>query len=197
MSKARKASWRLARPAAVGDNKWHFVALSFDQSDSGGATLYIDGAVDTTNGYTAAWNWPSGQALQIGLITDEVTYQNYTGLLDDVRYYNSVLSADRISTLFHGVADDNGMVMELDFANPPANGFILNWNESSAQLQSAPRIEGPWLTFQLRPLHNRAVAIAAVFPLSPLRSAIAHQQSVFDVIDHVDGQSEKPVARRY
>ncbi len=133
--------------AAVGDNKWHFVALSFDQSDSGGATLYIDGAVDTTNGNLAAWSWPSCQALQIGFTTD-LTFQNYTGLLDDVRYYNDELSSARVSALFHGGVDDNDLQMELEFANPPGNGYILNWNEGTARLQSAPSLKGPWLDVQ-------------------------------------------------
>ncbi len=129
---------------AVGDNKWHFVAVSFDQSASGGVTLYVDGAVDSTNANANAWSWTTGQPLQIGYTTD-LTFQNYTGLLDDVRYYNTVLSADRVSALFHNVTDENDLSMWLDFANPPENGYILNWSEPSSELQSAPTLLGPWL----------------------------------------------------
>jgi hypothetical protein len=142
-----KSAFTIGSTAVVGDNKWHFVAVSFDQSASGGATLYIDGAVDSTNANAIAWTWTTGQPLQIGYTTD-LTYQNYTGLLDDVRYYNDLLSSAQISTLFNGGADDNDLQMELDFANPPGDGYILNWNEGTAVLQSAPNLQGPWLDVQ-------------------------------------------------
>jgi hypothetical protein len=129
---------------AVGDDKWHFVALTFDQSATGGANLYIDGALDSTNGNGASWTWTLGQPLEIGYSSD-ATWTAYNGVLDDVRYYNAELSSSLINTLFHNVVDDNDLVMQLNFTAPPGNGFVLNWLEGSAILQSAPALTGPWI----------------------------------------------------
>jgi hypothetical protein len=130
----------------VSDGNSHFVALTFDDSESGGAALYIDGALDTTNANIAGWSWTSGQPLEIGYTTDP-TFREYNGLLSDVRYYSTNLSSSQISAIYTSgaLADTNNLQMELEFANPPQNGFILNWLESSAVLQSAPTLTGPWI----------------------------------------------------
>ncbi|HUD46297.1 MAG TPA: LamG-like jellyroll fold domain-containing protein [Candidatus Baltobacteraceae bacterium] len=131
--------------AAVGDDDWHFIALTFDQSASGGVALYIDGNLDTTNANGAAWSWTSGQPLQFGYSSDP-TWTAYNGLLSDVRYYSTNLTASQISTIFKtgALVDTTDLQMLFQFAAPPGNGFVLSWLEGSAILQSAPTLLGPW-----------------------------------------------------
>jgi hypothetical protein len=136
-------SFSFASAGAVGDDKWHFVAVTFDQSASGGAALYIDGAQDSTNANSAAWSWTAGQPLEIGYSSDP-TWTAYNGLLSDVRFYNTVLSSTRIAAIYHNTADENELVMQLNFAAAPENGFTLSWQEKSAFLESAPSLQGPW-----------------------------------------------------
>jgi hypothetical protein len=127
------------------DNTWHFVALAFDQSASGGVALYLDGKVDTTNANGASWSWTTGQPLEISYSSDS-TWTAYNGLLNDVRYYSTNLTASQISTIYTtgAAVDTKDLQMQLDFTAPPGNGFILSWLEGSAVLQSAPSLLGPW-----------------------------------------------------
>jgi hypothetical protein len=136
----------LTSVADVSDNKWHFVALTFDQSSSGEVGLYIDGALDSTNGNTAAWSWTAGQPLEIGYSSDS-TYRAYNGVLDDVRYYSTVLTASQIAAIrtSGAVADTNDLQMQFNFTTAPGAGIVLTWKETSAVLQSAASLSGPWV----------------------------------------------------
>jgi hypothetical protein len=136
----------------VSDGKWHFVALTFDQTANGGAAIYIDGALDTTNGNGASWAWSAGQPLEIGYISDP-TWRSYNGLLDDVRYYNAILSSSQISSIFSSgnvnnagasAEDPSALQMQFNFTAAPGAGVVLTWVDSTAVLQSAPTLTGPW-----------------------------------------------------
>ena len=131
---------------SVSDNKWHFVALTFDQTTNGGAALYVDGAAAVTNGNSGiSYTWPAGQALQIGF--DSTTfYRDYNGVLDDVRYYNSILSASEISSIYSSgaVADAADLQFQFNFTAAPGEGIVLSWLETTAVLQSATSLDGPW-----------------------------------------------------
>jgi hypothetical protein len=131
--------------ASVSDNRWHFVALTFDQSASGGAAFFIDGALDSTNGNAGSWSWTAGQPLEIGYSSD-ADWGDYTGLLDDVRFYSRELSSAEISSIYHSGAlvDTNALQMELNFTAAPDGGYSLMWQESSAVLQSSPNVNGPF-----------------------------------------------------
>jgi hypothetical protein len=130
---------------SVGDDKWHFIALAFDQTAAGGAELFIDGNLDTTNANGSAWSWTQGQPIQIGYSWDP-TWVPYNGLLSDVRYYDTNVTASQIKTIYMtgSVVRTNRLQMELEFQSAPQNGYILNWLEPSAVLQSAPSLDGPW-----------------------------------------------------
>jgi hypothetical protein len=134
-----------ASAGGVSDDKWHFVAVTFDQSAAGGAAVFIDGALDTTNSNGAAWSWEAAQPLTIGYTTDP-TWYSYTGLLNDVRFYSAELSAAEISSIYtsDALADTNALEMDLSFSTPPVTGITLSWQETTAVLQSAPTVSGPW-----------------------------------------------------
>ena len=130
---------------SVSDNTWHFVALTFDQTTNGGAALYVDGTLNGTNANGIGYTWPTGQALEIGYDSQNY-YRNYNGLLDDVRYYSSILSASEISSIFSSsaVADAADLQFEYNFTAAPQEGVVISWLESTAVLQSAPSLSGPW-----------------------------------------------------
>ncbi len=131
--------------ATISDNNWHFVAVTFDQTASGGAGLFVDGRIQGTNGNSAAWSWPLGTPLEIGYTTD-TTFKNYSGLLDDVRYYSAVLTTNEIANIYStgSAADPADLKFDFNFSSPPGAGTVLTWKESSAVLQSAPALNGPW-----------------------------------------------------
>jgi hypothetical protein len=132
--------------AGVSDNKWHFVALSFDQSDIGEAILYIDGAVDTYSPNAINWSWPTGQPLEFGYSSDPA-WRPYNGSLADIRYYGAQLTTNQIDTIYStgALVDTSDLQMQLNFSAAPGIGILtLTWNESSAVLQSATSVNGPW-----------------------------------------------------
>jgi hypothetical protein len=132
--------------AGVSDGKWHFLALTFDQSASGGAAWFIDGALDTTNANSGSWAWPAGNdPLEIGYTSDS-TWRDYNGLLDDFRYYSTILTPAQIATIHNSgaIVDTNDLQLQLNFTAPPGQGITLTWQEGTAVLQSAPTVTGPW-----------------------------------------------------
>jgi hypothetical protein len=129
----------------VSDNKWHFIALTFNQGSNGFADLYIDGALDQTNANGGnAWTWPSGP-LQIASTTDPF-WRPYNGNLDDFRYYSAALTLSEISSIYTSgaLADPTDLQVQFNFTAAPGEGIVLSWLESSAVLQSAPTVIGPW-----------------------------------------------------
>jgi hypothetical protein len=134
----------LTSAKGVSDGKWHFVAVTFDQSATGGAAWFIDGALDSTNANGAAWTWPSAP-LEIGYTTDSY-FGDYNGLLNDFQYYSAILSASQIATLHTsgGLVDASALQLQFNFAAAPGGGTVLTWRESTAVLQSAPTVTGPW-----------------------------------------------------
>jgi hypothetical protein len=147
----------------VSDNKWHFVALTFDNSDFGTVTLYIDGALDTLMPNPSGWSWPTGKPLEFGYSSDP-GWRAYDGLLADVRYYTTELSASQVATIYSSGAlvDSGDLQMQLDFTAAPGAGIVLlNWKEGSAVLQSATSPKGPWTNVP------QAVSPYAIVPAAP------------------------------
>ena len=132
--------------AGLSDDKWHFVALTFDQSVFGGVALYIDGALDTSSPNAGAWSWTAGKPLEFGYSSDPA-WRAYNGLLADVRDYGTVLAANQIAAIYTtgALADTTDLQMQFDFTAAPGQGILmLNWMESTAVLQSAASLNGPW-----------------------------------------------------
>jgi hypothetical protein len=134
--------------AGISDNNWHFVAVTFDSTASGVAAIYIDGALDSTNSNTGSWSAPTGEPVQIGYTSDPA-WRSYNGALDDVRYYSVKLTASEISAIFASgnsgaLADPTDLQMQFNFTSAPGSALVLTWGDSSAILQSAPTVTGPW-----------------------------------------------------
>ena len=132
--------------ASISDNKWHLVALTFDQSASGSASLYVDGALDTTSANGNNWALVAGSPIQIGASADP-NWRAYNGLLDDVRYYSRQLTLTEIASIYSSdsLVDTNNLQMRLNFDSAPGAGYGLSWNLGGAVLQSASSVAGPYV----------------------------------------------------
>jgi len=129
----------------VSDNKWHQVAVTFDQSAGGQSALYVDGQQVGSGANANPWSWQPGQEIELGLSHDTNSFQAFNGFLDDVRFYNRVLTDAEITTTFGGgLADTNALNMRLNFDTAPSTGVTLNWLTSDAILQSADNVAGPY-----------------------------------------------------
>lgn len=132
----------------ISDTNWHLIVLTYDSSVGGGATLYIDGVLDTTNGNNVAWSLPAGAQLQAGFSSDGIL-RAYTGLLDDIRVYSRELSASEVATIYSNgsLIDTSTLQLQLTFNSPPVTGLVLNWQGNSGStnvLQSSLTVNGTY-----------------------------------------------------
>jgi glucose/arabinose dehydrogenase len=101
----------LASIASINDGNWHHVAVT-RTSSTGLMEIYVDGVLNpTTNGPTAARTAPN--AIRIGGILSGGGF--FPGIIDEVRIYNTVLSAAEINAL----------------ANPPIAPAITSFSGSA------------------------------------------------------------------
>ncbi len=126
----------------INDGLWHHIAYVYDQSSSGSITLYIDGVQDATQANTTSWSWPPAQPIELGRSHDGY-WRVFNGSMDDVRVYNTMLTAQQIADVFIGdsasLVAPNAMVLRLNFDAEPV-GLTLRW--PCGILQEAPALIG-------------------------------------------------------
>lgn len=128
----------------VSDYNWHHVAVVNDNAV--GLSIYVDGALDSQEVTPGAFAWTAGQPIVLGFSSDSY-WQPYNGDLNDVRFYNRVLTSTEIASVYSSGAlvDTNALKMQLNFANTNLSpGLMVSWQNPNATLQSANVITGPW-----------------------------------------------------
>ncbi|HSH05009.1 MAG TPA: tandem-95 repeat protein [Anaerolineae bacterium] len=101
------------------DNNWHHIAHTFGGT-VGGQKIYIDGVLKAS-GAKANSNFDWQTHIKIGFSADPNRYFN--GLLDDVRLYNTALTAAQITDLANGYSS---ISFVLDDADPDDGDSITN-----------------------------------------------------------------------
>jgi hypothetical protein len=108
---------------AVNTDQWHHLALVRDQS-GGRVTLYLDGQ---SRGYrTTSLSTIDVEHLVLAEEQDRVdggyvSWQSFLGGLDDVRFYDRVLTAEQIADLYNGSTlreDEPALVTLYEFEEP-------------------------------------------------------------------------------
>ena len=113
----------VASSANINNGAWHHVAATRENT-TGAMRVYVDGVLSGTGtGPTGSRSWPT--QLRIGGLQPGSNYLN--GVIDDVRLYDRVLSAEEIAETFGPVPTaPTGLT-----ATAESNGFItLDWNAS-------------------------------------------------------------------
>ena len=82
----------------VSDDKWHRAAVSFNHNVANGLNIYVDGLLK----YTGTASTPSGglNGVGIGSAFYNSAATTFTGYIDDVVIYNSVLAQDKINEIY-------------------------------------------------------------------------------------------------
>jgi len=113
----------------INDDHWHHIAYVYDQSASGSTTIYVDGVLDTTQASTGSWSWDPNQPIELGRSHDPYWFA-FNGSMDDVRVYNTPLSASQISSVYDGDGATpvaaSALVLRLNFEAPPT-GVTIRW----------------------------------------------------------------------
>lgn len=93
----------------LADGKWHHITMSFQSGVSNGTIIYIDGVPKLTTAMTVS-NQNTGVSIGSG---GTGTFQEFNGLIDEVRIYSRVLTADEIKNIY---------LSELPAGGVPAGG---------------------------------------------------------------------------
>jgi hypothetical protein len=116
----------------VSDNQWHLITVNFTQTTGGACSLYIDGVLNNQANNTAAWDWTQNQPMAIGQSqsgSDAKNWRKYNGLLDDYRFYNTVLTAAQITSIYKGAdeavtSSDVSLNVQSQMYNVNTSAFI-------------------------------------------------------------------------
>jgi type II secretory pathway pseudopilin PulG len=95
------SAWRTSG-VNLADNNWHHVAFTFQSGVSNGTFLYINGSRATTTTMTVS-NQTVGVAFGQGTLPGP--FQNFNGIIDEVRIYNRVLPLYEITQHYLKVKD--------------------------------------------------------------------------------------------
>ncbi len=123
----------------INNGAWHQVVVTRD-SGNGAMRIYIDGTLDaSTTGPTGPRTAPP--ALRIGSIQ---TGGNFLlGAISDVAFYESVLNAEQVATLYSAAS---GLYYDVTLAASwSGTSLILNW-PGNGKLLEATDLAGPWTT---------------------------------------------------
>ncbi|MEI8085040.1 MAG: LamG-like jellyroll fold domain-containing protein [Paludibacter sp.] len=107
----------------LNDNAWHHVALSFNFGVTDGTRIYIDGVLKNTFTYGLG-NQGSNLGIACGNVNGSNSYQNFAGLIDEVRVWNTVRTASEIQSTMNTelVGNESGLVTYYNFNQGVAGG---------------------------------------------------------------------------
>ncbi len=113
--------------ATVNNDRWRHVAYVYDQSVVGSISIYIDGALASSQANTAAWSWNAAQQIELGRSHDGY-WRAYDGALDDVRVYNRILTPAEVAQLAGtgALVDATALTLRLNFDAEPS-GVTMKW----------------------------------------------------------------------
>ena len=125
--------WKDAREISTGrglnDNAWHHVAMSFQSGVTGGTVIYLDGVAVLKTTYTVKEN---SVALVAGSGFDKGG-QFFTGMIDEIRIWNSVRSAEEIANNKNSsVAANSPGLISCFKLDETSGGIALNTVSSGA-----------------------------------------------------------------
>ncbi len=111
-------------PLSYSDSKWHYAVVTFDGST---ISLYLDGLPVATKAASGAPDSGGEEPIRLGANSDTLT-NFFVGNVDEIRVWNTALSAQQVIDAFNGNFNAEGQIEYLDFSEPivPVNNTIVN-----------------------------------------------------------------------
>jgi hypothetical protein len=142
-------------------DEWAHLAITIEEGVGG--AFWVDGeyagAIDANDSQIPAGDFGSNQCYQSGEDCDEFYIarqgagcdcNNYAGVLDDVRVWNRVLTADEMKNASNGILlNDSGLEIELNFDEGSGGFSFDDVNDSKLELQKTI-----WVDLDGKPLVN-------------------------------------------
>lgn len=101
-------------------NEWHYYAYTFNVAGSNvDISFYVDGKLNKTVSYTTGYSASYGSSFILGAFSSSSFY--YSGLLDEVKIYNSALTAEEIKIDYNRNAATVMGALGTDASGNPSN----------------------------------------------------------------------------
>ncbi|HOX03519.1 MAG TPA: hypothetical protein P5555_14715 [Candidatus Paceibacterota bacterium] len=125
----------------INDDKWHHVAVVYEQAISGAVSIFIDGVLDNTSYNAKEWWWPANMSVLLGKSRDSY-WKRLNGSLDDVRFYSRILNAAEIGQVMASgaVVDAAALALRLDFDTAPVDGYRLSTSLSPCIIEASTQV---------------------------------------------------------
>ena len=183
---------------------WHHLALVFDKSQTGGneVAFYVDGVLQTPSwNLSASTNTNTFGDDPIYFFSRGGTSQFSSGTVNDLRIYNSALSATQIQRIYSGLglASPSGSTISYvqgNYATPQTpqttvnvtfasaqvagdlNVVVVGWNDSTATVSSVRDTKGNVYTRAVGPTVSDGLASQSIYYAKNIASAAAGANTV-------------------
>lgn len=153
--------------AVVNDNLWHHVAVTYGQNVGDIVVIYVDGVMSGSGANAKAWWWPAGMNMLLGKSRDAY-WKKLNGSLNDVRWYNRVLSEEELAQVMTGaLVDAAALTLRLEFS-APKSGYRLTVTPVDSVIQSSSTVGSGYTDVGFSPWYY--------VPAEPLKYFRAHTQ---------------------
>ncbi|HSA74359.1 MAG TPA: LamG-like jellyroll fold domain-containing protein, partial [Nitrososphaeraceae archaeon] len=101
-------------PLSYSDGKWHYAVVTFDGTT---VTLYLDGIPVGTRAASGTPDSGGEEPIRMGANSDALA-NFFIGNVDEVRVWNTALTAQQVTDAYTGKFDTKGQIEYLDFSAP-------------------------------------------------------------------------------
>jgi Concanavalin A-like lectin/glucanases superfamily len=101
-------------PLSYGDDKWHYVVVTFDGST---LTLYLDGLPIATKSTSGSPDSGGEEPIRMGA-NSQILNNFFIGNVDEIRVWKSALSAQQVIDAYNGNFNTKDLIEYLDFSEP-------------------------------------------------------------------------------
>lgn len=78
-------------------NTWYYVCFTMNNSS---ISIYVNGVLENTINTTMTFDYLSGKKVYLGHTLEVNSYQPFSGVIDNVRFYNRILTAAEVNQLY-------------------------------------------------------------------------------------------------
>lgn len=113
--------------ATINDNAWHHCAATWNEA-TGAMSVYVDGVLSGSGTNGAGYPRNNPIAIKIGRVASGSGSISLNGAIDDMRYYDRVLSSTDVASLAAGAAPTTVPGAPASLVAAPGDGLVrLSW----------------------------------------------------------------------
>jgi hypothetical protein len=142
----------------IDNNSWQHIVCTYDGSgDQNGMVMYLNGSLNSQGQGTSDiinYSITNNQSLEIGATRDGINPVKVSTLIDDLRIYNTALSASKVSSFYQSQSEKT---------NPPSASITLQNNGKAVSIANVTRLDVKGYDYVI--MHGDQVDISGGFGL--------------------------------